>query len=426
MIKSLRKKFIIAAMCAIFIVFAVIIGMINTMNYARLREHADYMTWLIEEGDGKLPLFNRSDFNKEKIPPKPERLSEETPFETRYFYFILDSNGDIILSDTKNIAAVSESEAEKYAKAAYSSHKQKGFMDIYRFRKSKTSEGIKVIFLDCRRELAAARMLLLISLLVFALGLLAVFILVMVFSRMVFAPVQESYVRQKQFITDASHEIKTPLAVISANTEVLEMEAGENQWTVSTHNQIDRLNALTSRLLTLARLDEEKFVKTCVRFSLSQAAKETVSSFSAPAKLAGKGLDIDIKEDIYISGDEKQIRQMFSILLDNAVKYSDADSTIEVSLYKKGSRIVFKTFNYVKGIDKGNNDKIFERFYRRDASRNSETGGFGIGLSAAKSIVNAHKGRIQAVSKDGQSLSIIVTLPAAHSDNKYDKGNIYV
>ena len=417
MIRSLRKKFIIAAMCAIFIVFAVIIGTINTMNYLRLKEHADYMTGLIKEGNGKLPFFNKSDFNKIKKHPKPEKISAETPFETRFFYVIFDTDGNIILSDIKNIAAVNESEARRYAEAVFKDKKQKGFVDIYRFRKSETDEGIKVIFLDCRRELSAAGNLLLISILVFVLGLLAVFVLVLVFSKIVFAPVQESYIRQKQFITDASHEIKTPLTIISANTEVLEMESGRNRWTESIHNQIDRLSTLTGQLLTLARMDEENKINTYGIFLLSQAADETVSSFLASAKLANKSIDINIDNDIYMSGDEKQIRQMFNILLDNAVKYSEPDSKIVVSLYKKGSKIIFKTFNQVKDIDKGNNDKIFERFYRRDTSRNSETGGFGIGLSVAKLIVTAHKGKIQAVSKDGRSLSIIVTFSAVQSNS---------
>lgn len=164
-------------------------------------------------------------------------------------------------------------------------------------------------------------------------------------------------------------------------------------------------------------MDEENKINTYGRFLLSQAADETASSFLASAKLTNKSLDINIDNDIYMSGDEKQIRQMFGILLDNAMKYSEPDSKIVVSLYKKGSKIVFKTFNQVKDIDKGNNEKIFERFYRRDTSRNSETGGFGIGLSVAKLIVTAHKGKIQAVSKDGRSLSIIVTLPAVQSNS---------
>lgn len=119
---------------------------------------------------------------------------------------------------------------------------------------------------------------------------------------------QESYIRQKQFITDASHEIKTPLTIISANTEVLEMESGRNRWTESIHNQIDRLSTLTGQLLTLARMDEENKISTYGRFLLSQAADETASSFLASAKLTNKSLDINIDNDIYMSGDEKQIR----------------------------------------------------------------------------------------------------------------------
>ena len=267
-----------------------------------------------------------------------------------------------------------------------------------------------VIFVDCRQEVSAFRTTLITSVTVSALGLLAVFILVLIFSGRAFKPVAESYEKQKQFITDAGHEIKTPLTIIDANTEVTEMEQGETKWTKSTRNQIKRLNDLTQQLITLSKMDEGGGGIQKEKFSISDAVEETINQFEILAGKADKAFDIKIQPDVDYLGDEKAIRQLVGILTDNAIKYSVKGSIIRVSLEKKGKKIYIRFYNEADNVVKGRLDVLFERFYRTDASRNSKTGGSGIGLSVAKAIVTAHKGKITAESEDGKSLTISVTL----------------
>ena len=188
------------------------------------------------------------------------------------------------------------------------------------------------------------------------------------------------------------------------------MENGENQWTKSTRNQVKRLTSLTQQLITLSKMDEERNILESVEFSLSNAILESVKSFEALIKTQNKKMNMDIEEDIFYVGDERAIRQMTGILMDNAVKYSVDEGRICVTLKRKGKKIQLKIFNEAEAMPQGKQDILFERFYRLDTSRNSETGGSGIGLSVAKAIVASHKGKISAYSTDGNSLTVEITL----------------
>lgn len=240
-----------------------------------------------------------------------------------------------------------------------------------------------------------------------------VVVLVVIFSRLVFRPIAESYQKQKQFITDASHEIKTPLTIIDANVEVIEMMSGENKWTKSTKNQVKRLASLAGQLITLSKMDEGDGAADKMKFSMTDAVIDTTSSFESVAETKGRKLVCDIEENLYFVGEEKRIREMFGIFLDNAVKYSTEGSEIHVSLERKGRKIIYQISNEADLIAKGNQDVLFERFYRSDASRNSATGGSGIGLSVAKAVAEAHHGKLTAESKDGKSLTITLTVGSA-------------
>lgn len=414
MIKSLRKRFIMVAMCSIFLVLAVIMGIVNIVNYYRMINRADNMTEMLAENDGRFAGAFGDDFGKRKMDSGRNRrkddLSPETPYETRFFSAKLDQNGTVLFFDVDKIAAISAADAEEYAIKVFQGHSSKGFEDIYRYRMVDSGTDVLIIFLNCGRELSMFQSSLLTSVSVSLLGFIAVTILVIIFSKMVFRPVAESYEKQKQFITDASHEIKTPLTIIDANIEVLEMENGENQWTKSTKNQVKRLASLTQQLIVLSKLDEEKGVSEKLEFSLSDAVLETVQSFEALAKTQKKQLDFQIEEGIRLFGDEKSIRQMIGILMDNALKYSIYEGGIRVQLKRKGRKIQLEVLNQTENISQGKQDILFERFYRMDTSRNSETGGSGIGLSVAKAIVLSQGGKINAYSSDGNSLTVEVIL----------------
>lgn len=419
MIRDLRKKFILVAMLSTMLVLTAIMGVVNFSNYREMLDRADEMTALLEQNDGKFPeepSWHEQD-DTETPPAKPEndekdksRFSVETPFETRYFTVTVDENGEVTDCDLDRIAAVDEETAEEYTQTAQQKNKTTGFQGIYRYRVTETEDGAKYVFLDCRREISNFRTVLVTTISVSLLGLAAVFVLVVIFSRMVFRPVEESIQKQKRFITDASHELKTPLTIIDANTEVMEMESGESQWTKSTRKQIQRLSGLVQQLVTLSRLDEEKGLEEKCEFNLSEAVSECVQPYESLAQTREKNLTLNIEEDITYTGDERSIRQLAGILMDNAVKYSSENGNITLTLKKKGKKIFLEVYNDADDLPQGKMDVLFERFYRLDSSRNSGTGGSGIGLSVAKAIVQAHKGKITAENKNGRRLTITVIL----------------
>ena len=434
MIRDLRKKFILVAMLSTLVVLTAIMGVVNISNYREMLKRADEMTSLLEKNDGKFPDEPKTDgaaapqkpdgntdenvsgdnLDQQDPPAKPEddkdHYSVETPFETRYFTVTMDEDGEITDCDLDRIAAVNEDTAEEYAKNVSEKSGTTGFMGIYRYRVTDTENGTKYVFLDCRREVSNFRTVLITTVSVSGLGLAAVFVLVVIFSRMVFRPVEESIRKQKRFITDASHELKTPLTIIDANTEVMEMESGESQWTKSTRKQIQRLTGLVQQLVTLSRLDEEKGLQDIAEFNFSEAVAESVQPYEALARTKEKNLTLNIESDLMYVGDEKSIRQLFGILMDNAVKYSSGNGNITLTLKKKGKKILLEVYNDAEELPPGKLDVLFERFYRPDSSRNSGTGGSGIGLSVAKAIVQAHKGRITAENKTGKGLTITVLL----------------
>ena len=436
MIKKLRKKFITAAMCAILIVLESMILAVNIVNYRHLVSRADTLTeWIASEGGsfGNLAGSSKNPGNGSQTPERQDPseidpsgtfdqtgdstplqnkdrmgFSKETPFETRYFTVTLDADGTVKACDTGKIASIDEDAAKEYATEVYGSGKTKGFSGIYRYLLTGTEDGSMIIFVDCRQEISTVKNFAKNSFGISSIGLVAVFVLVVFFSKLVFRPVAESYKKQKQFITDASHELKTPLTIIDANTEIIEMDNGESQWTKSIRNQVRRLTAMTQQLITLSKLDEGEVNGEKTKFSLSDALVDCVQPFETPAMMQNKTIETDIADGIMLNGEEKTIRQLFDILLDNAVKYSMSDSTIRVQLYTKGNKTILTVWNETEPIPQGNLDQVFERFYRLDEARNSEKGGSGIGLSVAKAVVTAHKGKISAFSEDGHSMLIKV------------------
>lgn len=402
-------------MLSTMLVLTAIMGVVNFSNYREMLDRADEMTALLEQNDGKFPEEpSRHEQDDTETPPaKPEndekdksRFSVETPFETRYFTVTVDENGEVTDCDLDRIAAVDEETAEEYTQTAQQKNKTTGFQGIYRYRVTETEDGAKYVFLDCRREISNFRTVLVTTISVSLLGLAAVFVLVVIFSRMVFRPVEESIQKQKRFITDASHELKTPLTIIDTNTEVMEMESGESQWTKSTRKQIQRLSGLVQQFVTLSRLDEEKGLEEKCEFNLSEAVSECVQPYESLAQTREKNLTLNIEEDITYTGDERSIRQLAGILMDNAVKYSSENGNITLTLKKKGKKIFLEVYNDADDLPQGKLDVLFERFYRLDSSRNSGTGGSGIGLSVAK----ANKGKITAENKNGRGLTITVIL----------------
>ena len=427
MVKKLRKKFVLTSMLSLLVIIVIMIGVINIVNVNRLIFDADNLLNMLTLNDGEFPMpFWPESAGRGRGPRGPiendssaffaldklnDNRSREMPYQSRYFYVKFNADGEVYMADTSHVASVDDDTAISYGNAVYSDKNHKGFHHSYRYQQLMDSEGNSIIvFTDLSTSILSAYTLLYQSLLIGLFALVAMFILVYLFSGKAVAPVVESLEKQKRFITDAGHELKTPLAVISANIDVLELESGKSEWTGSIRNQIKRMNSLVKNMLTLSRMDEEVMHVVYSDFDMSSAVNETARSFEPIAEFAGKDYRISIEDGIHITGDKNAITQLTSLLLDNAMKYSSEKGSINLRL-TRDKHVVLEVSNTCSNIPSGNLDKLFDRFYRADSSRSRESGGFGIGLSVARAIAMSHGGNIEALRDGDELIRFVVTLP---------------
>ncbi len=446
MVKKLRQKFVITAMLSLLLILVMIIGIINIANYVQIQKNADEVLDILSENNGifpdmqkRLPLppdsanMNNSTSNAPipQTPPLTEcsslfwnRLAYnrylEMPFQSRYFVVNLSKDLEITNVDTTHIAAISSSSAKEYAqKLSTKINKKRGYIDNhYRYLITRQKDdSYLIVFLDCSNSFFNANKLFYFTLLIGIVALTTMLILVYLFSGKAVAPVVESLAKQKRFITDAGHELKTPLAVISANMDVIELESGKSQWTQSSKNQIKRLNGLIKNMLTLSRMEEENIHVVFSNTNFSKIVKECSDTFVSIAESKNYQYTANINEGIEILGDSNALHHLCNILLDNAMKYASSNGNVTVTLSKEANKkwVFFEVSNTCSNIPSGNLDRLFDRFYRADSSRNRETGGYGIGLSVARAIATSHNGTIVA-KKDGDNIiRFVVKLPAKNT-----------
>lgn len=414
MLKSLSFKFSAAAISALFIIELIMILLINGINYHETLTQTDEALSQIISNGGRLPAHDMmDDMPFDMIPPDDfgqkapfrhdDRADKEIRYTIRYFTAAADADGEIFQVDTGHIATVSSEMAQEYAQQVLSSGGEHGFFGGFGFRYGvKTgSDGSKLIVF-CDFSTAAANFVRVMKLsALIAVGLLIVFSLMIVLvSKRVVKPVIENSEKQARFITDAGHELKTPLAIIRANTEVIEMTEGESEWTRSTIAQTDRLNDLLSRMLTLAKSQESQ------RFSFENAdmtalCEKLAANFDTYCSAADKPLKSEIAQQVEVCGDVKMLDMLISTLLENAVKYGTEGEGINFTLESGSKYAIISVQNHCSDPPTGDLDLLFDRFYRGDSSRTRENGGSGIGLSIAKTITDAHKAKIScAVSGD--------------------------
>ena len=407
MIRKLKIKFVLLAMISLLILLVSIVTGMNIFNYNSVVSDADVTLDLLSGNKGDFP-----DFDGERPPMLPPFIRIETPYESRYFSVLLDDHGNILQTDTRRVKAVDAETAVIYAQKAFQSGKERAFLEEYRFVRTSEEDVTRIIFLDCGKQLHTYRKFLISSICMSAAGFLCFFGVIIFFSGKILKPVTESYEKQKRFITDAGHEIKTPLAIIKADADVLEMEFGENEWLDGIKDQIQRLSGLTSDLVYLSRMEESDSDIPMIEFPISDVVSETAMSFQALAQTQNKVFLWEIPPMLSYTGNEKAIRQLVNILMDNALKYSPEHGQVSITMRKVNRQLCICVYNTsAQPITSEQLGHLFERFYRADASRSSQNGGYGIGLSVAKAITAAHNGKITANSPDGNSLEVVVQLP---------------
>ena len=415
MLKKLQRKFMAIAMFALTCLVLVQTLAVNAINIYQRDSDIKNILLTISNNGGVLPnsyIETDNRFSNLFNPFGEMHLDIETPYSTRYFVVELKDNLVTKIS-TEHIAAVDNTMAFEYAQAVYSQG-QPGYGTVGYYRYLYTSDGSNamIVFLDLQRDLAQCLALAFASVFVSVITISLLAVLVYWLSRSALKPVADSIEKQKQFITDASHELKTPLTIISANAEVLEMCEGENEWLTSIKNQTTRLSHLVKNLVELTKLNEIHDDKNRYHFNISTAVLETASNFETSAEVANKNFSYAVADNIKYYGNEAEIRQLITILCDNAIKYTDECGHIKLSLYKSGKNIIIESYNTCEYIDPKTVSHLFDRFYRADSSRSrdSKTGGYGIGLSIAQAIVHRHKGKIKVFTSGTTGITFKIIL----------------
>lgn len=407
MIKKLKIKFIALSMTSLFILLLIIVAGMNIINYTSVCAQADEILSLISQNRGVFPDF------KGKGPDRlPRNMSPELRDESRYFSVLLDNSGNLIHVETSRITSVDTTTAIEYARNVMEKGKVRGFIDGFRFVQSHEGNTIRIIFLNHERQLDSFYHFLLISTGMALAGFIVVFFIISFCAGKITRPIAEAYEKQKRFITDAGHEIKTPLTIINTNVDILEMDIEENECLEDIKQQTKRLTDLVNDLVYLARMEESENSLQMIEFPVSEVIQEIAMPFKTLAQAQEKDFTCNVAPMLSMQGNNKAIEQLVSILMDNALKYSPKGGTISLDFSKQNKTLSLTVFNTTQtDVNPEDLKFVFDRFYRTDKSRNSETGGHGIGLSVAKAIVTAHGGKIHASTPDGNSFQITVSLP---------------
>jgi len=355
---------------------------------------------LLSENNGVLP----DEEVVEKILGR--KTNPDIIVQYRYFSAYVDSTNKVITMNTEHIANLSETDVIFYIRKILSGKNRYGNFTTtdgqkFAYKLSLHEDESKlIVVLDTTSYIEDRADLIDTSVFIFFSNLVFFIIIFVIFSGKVMMPFMENYRNQKAFITNAGHELKTPLAIISANNELCEMIGGENEWTKSTKEQVERMTDLINRLVVLARFEEKSEEKSDVaekNINFSDIVTKSANSFKSMAIKGGKNFESNIQKNLCISGDDSAIYELVNILIDNANKYCDDGGTVGVGLlqhgitFKKAKLVVYNTYKSGKGVDYS---RFFERFYREDKSHNSNVSGYGVGLSIAGNIVKRHKGKI--------------------------------
>ena len=412
MIYRLQKRFILISTVALLSVISLVLGVIIILNISSMNRNMDVLADRVSEGGGRFPgSFDEAPFPDIK-PPRNEQsfdfITPETPFATRHFTVFFNKSGEVARTNTESIYSITEEVAIEYAKGAIDGNSPRGWISSYRYKIFSTEMGYGVVFVDGSMSRSALMQSTTISAVVLLACAALVLILIFLLSKKAVKPIAESYEKQKQFVTDANHELKTPLTLILANLDIAETELGKNEWLEDIRSEGHRMTELVNQMVALSRMDEEEHPISVSEFSLGKLVFDTVSEFETLAKDSGRTITSSVDKEITYLGDEALLYRLIGILMDNAIKYCDQDGEVSVTL-RRGRRVALTVENTYSAVGEIELHRLFDRFYRADKARRF-TGGYGIGLSMAKAIVEKHKGEITAYKKDGSHIGFKVVL----------------
>ena len=397
MFKKSRRKIVAAILSVLVLVICGTFGIIYLASYVQmtnenrelLRQYVDSYGFPEEPGEEKIKR------DRETMPKEPPMLELST-----FYSVAISDSGEVLKIDTADVSVLSEDILEDLAREIMESGSTDGVRNNLIYQMADKGSYTLVAFLDNTVMLENISTLVNYTLMFGGAALVVLFFLARYFAAKIVAPLEESYIRQKQFISDAGHELKTPVAVVNANLELLSREIGENQWLSNIQYENERMSALILQLLELART--ENVVPQMEKIDFSRLVFGETLPFESVAYERGISLNSDIADDIKLQGNSVQLRQLVSILIDNALRHSGRGSEVCVILKKERNHVLLSVVNEGEEIPPEQRKHLFERFYRTDASRAGEERHYGLGLAIAKAITLAHKGTIDVRCHDGK------------------------
>ena len=389
MFRKLRLRFIATASLAILIVLFSVVGVLNSARHVQTVDEINKILTLLSDNGGSFPSISKT------TSELGDTVSVDTLFQYRYFSAKMDHHGNIISLNSSNISDLTDQEVKEFLERINHSKDTRGDFSYhhhtYSYMVSETSRRSDlIVVLDSTNQFRDNMALVHLSIWMSGISFIFFVLVISIVSGKVIKPFIRNYERQRRFITNAGHELKTPLAIISANNELVELMNGESEWTKSTNDQVERMTGLINSLVGMARLEEQpELVLTNVNFS--DIARDAAEDFKGPVIKDGKEFVMDIQPNIHVKAEEKSLFELVTLLVDNANKYCDPAGKVSVTLRKnrlsKAKLEISNTYTKGKDVDY---TKFFERFYREDESHNNKTSGYGIGLSMAqdrKSVV---------------------------------------
>ena len=403
MFRKLKIRFILLASAAIVCILLTMIAVLNSVRFLQTNGEIQAVLNILSANNGDFPSVEETAESLQN-----DRITIDTIYQYRYFSVVYKEDKTLYSTNLDHLSNLSKEQALSYANRVIKNSRSSGVFKVgsqfysYQITQDSKSKRYLLVVLDSTNYLESRNDFFWLSIQLCFYSFIFFVLVVSGFSNFAIRPYIKNYENQKRFITNAGHELKTPLAIISANTELQELMTGENEWTESTKDQVKRLSNLINQMVVLARLEEQPDV-TLVDVNFSEVVKKVAGNFKSVIEKAGKKYEIKLQEDIHVKATEDELYELVSILIDNACKYCDEDGQIFVTLTKakRGKRARLTVANSYADGKNVDYSRFFDRFYREDESHNQKQPGYGIGLSMAESLVRIFKGRIWVSYKKG-------------------------
>jgi len=403
MFRKLKIRFILLASAAIVCILLTMIAVLNSVRFLQTNGEIQAVLNILSANNGDFPSVEETAESLQN-----DRITIDTIYQYRYFSVVYKEDKTLYSTNLDHLSNLSKEQALSYANKVIKNSRSSGVFKVgsqfysYQITQDSKTKRYLLVVLDSTNYLESRNDFFWLSIQLCFYSFIFFVLVVSGFSNFAIRPYIKNYENQKRFITNAGHELKTPLAIISANTELQELMTGENEWTESTKDQVKRLSNLINQMVVLARLEEQPDV-TLVDVNFSEVVKKVAGNFKSVIEKAGKKYEIKLQEDIHVKATEDELYELVSILIDNACKYCDENGQIFVTLTKakRGKRARLTVANSYADGKNVDYSRFFDRFYREDESHNQKQPGYGIGLSMAESLVRIFKGRIWVSYKKG-------------------------